>query len=132
MACEFDNVTPYRDETIDKKRSRRGLMNREEADDSIAPIGEVVGWIEANLWTNYSRCRCHVLLPWIDYHYCNTLLVLLADKLMRWYGGIVRIAMIQLSYRLDNYTIARRLRSVGGTSEDEKCITYQFYIATSD
>ena len=98
-------------------------MNREEADDSIAPIGEVVGWIEANLWTNYSRCRCHVLLPWIDYHYCNTLLVLLADKLMRWYGGIVRIAMIQLSYRLDNYTIARRLRSVGGTSEDEKCIT---------
>ena len=42
---EFDNVTPYRDETIDKKRPRRGLMNREEADDSIAPIGEVVGWI---------------------------------------------------------------------------------------
>ena len=49
LACEFDNVTPYRVETIDKKRPRRGLMNRGEADDSVAPIGEVVGWIEANL-----------------------------------------------------------------------------------
>ena len=77
LACEFDNVTPYRVETIDKKRLKRGLMNREEEDDSVTPIGEVVGWIEANLWTNYGWCRCHVLLPWIDYHYhyCNTLLV---------------------------------------------------------
>ena len=45
LACEFDNLTPYRDETIDKKRPRRGLMNRGEADDSVAPIGEVIGWI---------------------------------------------------------------------------------------
>ena len=98
LGVKIDNVTPYRDETIDKKWPKRGLMNREEADDSIAPIGEVVGWIEANLWTNYGWCRCHVLLPWIDYHYCNTLLVLSADKRMHWYGGSVGIAMIQLSY----------------------------------
>ena len=48
-------------------------MNRGEADDSVAPIGEVVGWIEANLWTNYGWNYAHVLLPWIDYHYCNTI-----------------------------------------------------------
>ena len=50
LTCEIDNVTPYLDETIDKRRPRGGLMNREEEDDSVAPIGEVVGCIEANLW----------------------------------------------------------------------------------
>ena len=49
LACDFDNVTPYRVETIDKKRLKRGLMNRGEGDDSIAPIGTTVVWIEANL-----------------------------------------------------------------------------------
>ena len=70
-------------------------MNRGEADDSVAPIGEIVGWIEAKLRTNYGWNYAHVLLPWIDYHYCNmydTLLVLSADKLMHLhYGGIVGI-----------------------------------------
>jgi hypothetical protein len=45
LGVKIDYVTPYRDETICKKRLEGGLMNRGEGDDSIAPIGEVVGWI---------------------------------------------------------------------------------------
>ena len=66
LACNFDNVTSYLVETIDKKRPRRGLMNREEEDDSVAPIGEVVGCIEANLWTNNCWNYVHGVPPWID------------------------------------------------------------------
>ena len=60
LACEFDNGTPYRVETIDKKRPRRGLMNRGEADDSVAPIGEVVRWIEGQLMDELrlELCSC--------------------------------------------------------------------------
>ena len=45
LACEFDNVTPYRVEMIDKRRLKGGLMNRGEGDDSMALIGKVIGWI---------------------------------------------------------------------------------------
>ena len=41
-------------------------MNREEEDDSVAPIGEVVGCIEANLWTNNCWNYVHGVPPWID------------------------------------------------------------------
>ena len=46
IGVEIDNVTPYLVETICKTRLKGGLMNRGEGDDSIAPIGEVIGWIE--------------------------------------------------------------------------------------
>jgi hypothetical protein len=59
-------------------------MNRGEGDDSIAPIGEVIGWIVLKLWTDNYWNYDHVLLPWIDYRYCNILL-LSADKRMNWY-----------------------------------------------
>jgi hypothetical protein len=98
LACDFDNLTPNLVETIGKKRLKGGLMNREEEDDFIAPTGEVVGWIEVNLWTNYGWCRCHVLLPWIDITFIA--IYLSADKLMHWYGRSVGITMNDTTFIL--------------------------------
>ena len=64
---KIDNATPYLVETICKTRLKGGLMNREEGDDSIAPIGEVVGWIEGKILTDNCWNYAHGVPPWIDY-----------------------------------------------------------------
>ena len=51
---EFDNTTPYRDETIDKTRLKCGPMNAEEWEDSNGPLTSLIRWVLIEYWAiNY-------------------------------------------------------------------------------
>ena len=42
LELKFDNVTPYRVETIDKTRLKGGLMNAEEGGDHNGPLTSLI------------------------------------------------------------------------------------------
>ena len=75
IGVKIDNATPYRVETICKTRLKGGLMNRGEGDNSIAPIGEVIGWIEGKILTDNCWNYGHGVPPYMYKQHCNNKLV---------------------------------------------------------